>query len=91
MSGRSGSESDSSSGSNGESSGDEVERKYATATRTDPVSHLAFQVMSDTPNPKGKKKEITRLRKFLGFSTKSVLLTLDDLGPVSLSLSLGSW
>ena len=76
------SEADSSSGEGSVASSDDQqgERIYATTNRADPVSHLAFQVMTNTPNPRGKRKEINRLRRFLGFSTKSVLLTLDNLG-----------
>ena len=47
------------------------------------ISQLAFAVGKDVDNPKGKKKEMRRLRQFLGFAGRSVLLTLDDLPEVS--------
>ena len=47
------------------------------------ISQLAFAVGKDVLNPKGKKKEMRRLRQFLGFAGRSVLLTLDDLPEVS--------
>ena len=51
---------------------------------TNKITQLAYAVNSKVP--KGKKKEIARLRRWLTFAKRKVLLTLDDLGEVSPSI-----
>jgi hypothetical protein len=62
-----------------ESSDDDQPARGSGAPAKKKISQLAFAVGKDISNPKGKKKEMNRLRQFLGFSGRSVLLTLDDL------------
>ena len=54
-----------------------VSTKAASSTKK--ISQLALAIGKDVPNPKGKKKEMHRLRKWLGQTNQNTLLTLDDL------------
>jgi len=60
-------------------SDDEPRERGGGAGGRKKISQLAFAVGKDVDNPKGKRKEMRRLRQFLGFAGRSVLLTLDDL------------
>jgi hypothetical protein len=79
----SGSESRSESGSGSDSSESDNNTRTNAGTSAAPtkkkVSQLALTVSKDVKNPKGKRKEIARLRKWLGFTQQKTLLTLADL------------
>ena len=63
-------------------SSDEEEQQHHTS-KTNTITQLAYAVTGDIKNPKGKTKEIQRLRRWLTFAKRKTLLTLHDLGEVS--------
>ena len=75
---------DSSEEDEASSSDDDRPKNFSSAgARVKKTTQLARAIAKGTPNPRGKKKEIYRLRQWLGFSSRSTLLTLDDLSGVS--------